>query len=112
MCAAGGFKLTKFVSNEQQVINSTPQEDRAENNDRIDLTQSMNVQRALGVYWCVASDCLEFRIVLQDKPLTRRRMLSTISSVYDPLGLASPFLLKGRKLLQSLCNSKLAGTIQ
>ena len=81
MCATGGVKLTKFVSNEQQVINSIPPEDRAENNDSIDLTQSMNVQRALGVYWCVASNCLEFRIVLQDKPLTRRRMLSTISSV-------------------------------
>ena len=82
-------------------------DDRAENKVSIDLTQSVSVQRALGVHWCVASDCLEFRIVLQDKPLTRRRMLSTISSVYDPLGLASPFLLKGRKLLQSLCNSKL-----
>jgi len=34
-------------------------------------------------------------------------MLSTISSVYDPLGLSSPFFLKGNKLLQSLCNSKL-----
>jgi len=107
MCAAGGFKLTKFVSNDQQVIDSIPLDDRAENKVSIDLTQSVSVQRALGVHWCVASDCLEFRIVLQDKPLTRRRMLSTISSVYDPLGLASPFLLKGRKLLQSLCNSKL-----
>jgi len=50
MCAAGGFKLTKFVSNEQQVINSIPPEDRAENNGSIDMTQSMNVQRAVGVY--------------------------------------------------------------
>ena len=30
-------------------------------------------------------------------------MLSTISSVYDPLGLAAPFLLEGRKILQQLC---------
>jgi len=35
------------------------------------------------------------------------KMLSTISSMYDLLGLASPFLLNGKKLLQSLCNSKL-----
>jgi len=38
------------VSNEQQVINSIPPEDRAENNGSIDMTQSMNVQRAVGVY--------------------------------------------------------------
>ena len=31
-------------------------------------------------------------------------MLSIISSIYDPLGLASPFVLKGRQLLQTLHN--------
>ena len=31
-------------------------------------------------------------------------MLSIISSIYDPLGLASPFVLEGRQLLQTLCN--------
>jgi len=66
MCAAGGFKLTKFVSYAQQVIDSIPLDDRADNKVSIDLTQSVSVQRALGVHWCVASNCLEFRIVLQD----------------------------------------------
>ena len=31
-------------------------------------------------------------------------MLSIISSIYDPLGLASPFVLEGTQLLQTLCN--------
>ena len=26
-----------------------------------------------------------------------------LSSIYDPLGLVSPFLLKGRKMIQELC---------
>ena len=30
-------------------------------------------------------------------------MLSELSSVYDPLGLASPFILKGRRITQKLC---------
>jgi len=71
MCAAGGFKLTKFVSNDQQVIDSISLDNKAENKVSIDLSQSVSVQRALAVHWCVASDCLKFRIVLQDKPLTR-----------------------------------------
>ena len=29
-------------------------------------------------------------------------MLSTLSSFYDPLGLASPFILRGSKILQGL----------
>ena len=35
------------------------------------------------------------KISLKDKPATKRGMLSKLSSVYDPLGLASPFILKG-----------------
>ena len=32
-------------------------------------------------------------------------MLSMISKIYDPLGLASPFLLKERRILQDLCKN-------
>ena len=30
-------------------------------------------------------------------------MLSMLTSFYDPIGLASPFILKGRLILQGLC---------
>ena len=30
-------------------------------------------------------------------------MLSTLSSIYDPLGLGAPFLLKGKQIMQTLC---------
>ena len=50
---------------------------------------------------------LGFRIVIKDQPLTRRGILSTISSVYDPLGIAAPFLLVGKKILQDFCRTKL-----
>ena len=31
-------------------------------------------------------------------------MLSIVSSIYDPLGFTSPFVMEGRQLLQHLCN--------
>ena len=65
------------------------------------------VERALGVQWAIESDTFGFRIVIKDQPLTRRGILSTISSVYDPLGIAAPFLLVGKKILQDLCRTKL-----
>ena len=40
---------------------------------------------------------------MEDKPLTRRGILSTVSSIYDPLGMAAPFLLVGKRILQDLC---------
>ena len=36
------------------------------------------------------------------KPLTRRGLLAMLSSIYDPLGLVSSFLLKDRKIIQEL----------
>ena len=42
------------------------------------------MERALGVQWALESDMFSFRIVIKDQPLTRRGILSSISSVYDP----------------------------
>lgn len=66
------------------------------------------MDRALGTQWNTEEDKLEFRVKLKEKPMTRRVMLSIISSVYNSLGLVSPYLLKAKKILQifsydSLC---------
>ena len=107
-CAAGGFKLGKFVSNRREVLVTVPQEERAQDVRTLDLaTDHLPVERALGEQWAVESDTLGFRIILKDKPFTRRGILSTICSVYDPLGIAAPFLLVGKKILQDLCRMRL-----
>ena len=102
MCAAGGFNLTKVVSNSREVIESTPIDCRAPSLVNLDLANALPVERALGVCWCVENDALNFRIALKDNPLTRRGILGTISSIFDPLGLASAFLLQGRRILQAI----------
>ena len=70
---------------------------------------SLPVEHALGVHWNIKHDYLGFKINLIDKPLTRRGMLSTISSVHDPLRIAGPFVLEGWKILQNSGNLKLFG---
>ena len=66
-------------------------------------TDSLPPERVLGVEWCVESDTFQFRITLRDRPMTRRGILSTVSSIYDPLGFAAPFLFRGKRILQLLC---------
>ena len=34
---------------------------------------------------------------------TRRKILSTVASVFDPMGLVSPFVLLGKQILQEAC---------
>lgn len=61
------------------------------------------VERVLGVEWCIKSDSFKFKIVLKDRPFTRRGILSTVSSIYDPLGMLSPVVFTAKKILRDLC---------
>ena len=107
MCVAGGFNLTKFISSSRDVLQFLHKDDKSKGIKDINLTtESLPVERALGVCWCVENDTFSFRIVLKDNPLTRRGILASISSVYDPLGFGAPFLLLGKRLLQQLCSDK------
>ena len=109
LLAKGGFNLHKFISNSKEVIEAIPKEQRASGIKELDLSRDiLPIERALGVQWCVQSDALQFRVVLKDKPLTRRGILASISSIYDPLGLAAPFLLQGKQILQDLCKNQAA----
>jgi hypothetical protein len=104
MCSKGGIRLHKFVSNSKEVITVIPLDDRAKDIQDLNLRHDrLPVERALGVFWCVESDTFQFRITLKDQPATKRGVLSTINSVYDPLGFLAPLLLPGKLILQELC---------
>ena len=100
----GGFNLTKWVSNDRLVLESIPVEDRAKGTKELDLTcDVLPVERALGVSWFVEADQFGFKVFIKDRPCTRRGILSAVSSLYDPLGMAAPFILPAKLLLQDLC---------
>jgi len=87
MCKRGGFRLHKFISNSREVIRDIPEEDRGKELKALNLDlDSLPIERKLGVEWCIKSDSFQFRIHLQNKPCTRRGILSTVSSIFDTLG--------------------------
>ena len=59
--------------------------------------------KAVGARWNVEEDTPR----LSDKGVTRRGLLAALSSVYDPLGLGAPFLLKSRQIIKNLCRNNL-----
>ena len=106
-CAEGGFNLTKFTSNSKQVLSALPPEHRSKEVQSIDMSRNdIPMERALGMQWHIQSDSFKFSVDLPEKPVTRRGILSTVSSLYDPLGIVSPVLLPAKKILQDLCKDK------
>ena len=104
----GGFHIAKWISNSRDVIKSVPIEARSKSVMDLDLDQdNLPSDRALGVQWLVDSDEFGFHIDRTDKPITRRGILSLISSVYDPLGFLAPFTFTGKRILQDLCKLKI-----
>jgi len=101
-----GFNLTKWVSNSRKLIESLPESDRARSFKDLPDNQ-MPIERALGVRWDVEGDAFCFKIEVNDEPLTRRGLLSVVSSVYDPLGFAAPVILPAKAILQDLCRKRL-----
>ena len=107
MCKeGGGFRLTKFVSNVPEVLKDLPNEDKKViESETLNLCQS---ETALGLPWNVQKDTLSLcNMSLKESKPTRRGILSTVSSIYDPLGIASPFVLEGKLILQKLCQLNL-----
>jgi len=108
MCLRGGLRLHKFTSNSKEVVESTVVDSCAKEIKELDLNRDLlPPKRVLGVEWNIKNDAFQFCINLKDKPLTRCGILSTVSSIYDLLGFAAPFLLHGKRILQLLCKESI-----
>ncbi|KAL3973900.1 serine/threonine kinase 17 [Sarotherodon galilaeus] len=104
LCASGGLRLHKFVSNNKTVLESIPASERASPQQACDLAfNDSKLERALGIHWHIGSDTLRFRFRPNVQPATRRGILSMVASLYDPLGFISPFVLTGKRVLQETC---------
>jgi hypothetical protein len=57
----------------------------------------------MGVHWDVALDEFMCRVIDPSNKATKRNVLSVLSRVFDPLGLASPFMFEA---FQILCREK------
>ena len=94
ICDKAGLRLHKIVSNKKEVLEAIPVEDHAKGIKELNLAvDPLPIKRALGVL-CVENNSFQFRIELRDRPLTRRGVLSTVGSIYDPNGSISPVTLK------------------
>ncbi|XP_041424892.1 uncharacterized protein LOC121395423 [Xenopus laevis] len=103
MLAESNLKLHKVASNRSAVMEAFPADDRAkELKDLVLGVDPLPLQRSLGVSWNLQTDSFTFQVSREVKPFTRRGILATVNSLYDPLGFATPITVQGKALVREL----------
>ncbi|XP_062537899.1 uncharacterized protein LOC134206228 [Armigeres subalbatus] len=106
LMSKGGFKLRKWASNHQTVLQGVSAENLAICvAEGIDLDPNPAV-KTLGLTWLPISDQLRFQFSIPTwnsvtQP-TKRQVLSVIASLFDPLGLLGAAITTGKIIMQLL----------
>ena len=102
----GNLRLHKIASNRVEVIKAFSLDDRAKDLKELDLgLDTLPLQRTLGLVWDLMSDTFTFRVSSKEKPFTRRGILSTVNSLFGPMGFVAPVIVQAKILLRDLTPS-------
>ena len=94
------------------MLTAIPGGERASSVVNLDI-DDLPTEIALGLKWNVEEDVFTWAadddtlVQTRGKAITRRGILSAVSSLFDPLGMIAPFIMKAKLLLQELCRKKL-----
>ena len=102
MLKFAAFNLTKWISNEKEMIERITVSERAPSVKVVEEETVMPVERALGVIWDTNSDCFVYKVVKRDLADTQCKILSLIASLFDPIGLLAPFLVRAKIFLRQV----------
>ena len=98
--AETSMNLRDWTSNDRGVQDDLPLNDK----------YTAERMKVLGLSWIVREDTLTLNEITFHpvSDVTKRHVLRTVESVYDPLGLFSPVTLQGKLFLQELWSKKLS----
>ncbi|XP_055714822.1 uncharacterized protein LOC129808940 [Phlebotomus papatasi] len=91
-----GMQLSKFKSNCPYAIEDKPATQQT-------LHFEDETVKTLGMIWNPNSDTFQYIVqeIIEDQPVTKRLILSTIARIFDPIGLISPLITKAKLIFQS-----------
>jgi len=92
-----GIKLHKIASNAVEVLEAFPSLKQSESSPSL-IGTDLTAQQTLGLKWDTVTDRLIIETRVPEKPFTKRGVLATVNSIFDPLKILSPIILTGRLL--------------
>ncbi|XP_055303270.1 uncharacterized protein LOC129568954, partial [Sitodiplosis mosellana] len=104
---SGKLPFRKWASNDDSVLQDFPQEHKA-NASSFQLNKHEAI-KTLGINWLPQQDLLQFSLDLstffKGENITKRKLLSDASKLFDPCGLLAPIILKPKILMQKVWHS-------
>ena len=103
MMNLGSFPTHKWIANHPDILSKIPIEKRANVSE-----SSSHEAKILGVRWEILGDTLEINMAdnmpeySDEEKFTKRKILRDISSIYDPCGWVSPWVLLGKLIVKQL----------
>ncbi|VDP96384.1 unnamed protein product [Echinostoma caproni] len=104
---SGGFRLVKWISNEECVLRPLPPPEELRFPESLYRIKYGCLESALGVVWNITEDRIPFDLKEFEGSPTGRKILSFAASIYDPWHILAPVLLTPKLLLQCLVRQKL-----
>ncbi|GFX85040.1 integrase catalytic domain-containing protein [Trichonephila clavipes] len=108
MMKRGGFSLRKWVSNDPDVLATIPKELKAvDSKHTIKDDQPVKI---LGIAWLPDVDKFTFTIITVNETdvWTKRKVLSEVAKIFDPLGWLAPSVVISKIFLQELWSHHLS----
>ncbi|GFW21155.1 integrase catalytic domain-containing protein [Trichonephila clavipes] len=107
MMKRGGFSLRKWVSNDPDLLATIPEELKAvDSKHTIKDDQPVKI---LGITWLPDVDKFTFTLTVNETDVwTKRKVLSEVAKIFDPLGLLAPSIVISKIFLQELWSHHLS----
>ena len=104
LLALGGFGVHKFCTNSPEVLNVIPV-DLQEKQVSFEDSGINNTIKTLGLIWNPLEDYFVFHVQpidMRSISSTKRKVLSDISRLFDPLGFVEPIVTSAKLLMQDI----------
>ena len=105
MLNSGEFNLRKWCSNEAQLLEVVQNQDK-QKEYRVHPVEFGTI-KTLGVWWNPEKDSFSVKPSNQQHRISKRLMISQITSLFDPLRLLGPVIVRAKVLLQCIWEQKI-----
>ncbi|XP_070519714.1 uncharacterized protein [Cardiocondyla obscurior] len=100
ICMAGGFPLKKWAASSKLIKDIIP---KTEHQNQSVVWQSVEGHPILGMQWNPRTDMFAFHIhLIAEKIYTKRKVLSDVAQLFDPLGWLAPVIIRAKIFIQTL----------